>query len=367
MAAVPNSMVMAERSERRTTWVRIRGQYDRHGDPVTADVPAFLPPLPAAAPHDRLALARWLVDGRNPLTARVTVNRLWQMLFGVGLVRTAADFGTQGEWPSHPELLDWLATEFVRSGWDLRHVLRLCVLSATYRQASSAPPVAFLSDPADRMLARAPRFRLDAEQVRDQALAIAGLLHDQVGGPSARTYQPPGIWEAVGYPTSTTVRFVQDHGPALWRRSMYTFWKRTAPHPAMTAFDAPSRESCTVSRARTNTPLQALVTLNDVQFVECARAFAARMLHAGGDGDVARLAFGFRCCTAHAPDAGDLDVLTALLQRQRARYASDPAAAAALLAVGESPLSGDIAAPELAAFTVVASVLLNLDATLTRD
>jgi hypothetical protein len=285
----PSTLVMEELSQPRQAHVLIRGQYDQPGEPVQPGTPAVLPPLPADAPANRLGLARWLVDPAHPLTARVAVNRTWQQYFGVGIVATTEDFGSQGEWPSHPELLDWLAVEFVESGWNVKALHRLIVTSATYRQSSSATPEQYRRDPQNRLLARGPRFRLDAEMIRDNALAVSGLLVEHVGGKSVRPYQPEGLWEAVGYTTSNTARFTQDHGDALYRRSMYTFWKRTAPPPTMQIFDAPSREVCTVRRPRTNTPGAALALMNDVQFVEAARHLAARLYREQTD-DLARFA-----------------------------------------------------------------------------
>jgi hypothetical protein len=248
------------------------------------------------------------------LTARVEANRLWQIVFGTGIVRTSGDFGARGEWPSHPELLDWLATELVASGWDVRHLLRLMVTSATFRQDSRVTPDLFARDRENRLLARGPRMRLEAEEIRDGALAIGGLLVRDVGGPSVKPYQPDGLWRAVAYPTSNTADFVQDQGEALWRRSLYTFWKRTSPPPSMQLFDAPTRETCTVTRARTNTPLQALATLNDVQFVEAARALGERMLREAGPSIDERASYGFRCATARLPDERELAVLRGLVE-----------------------------------------------------
>src|SRR5262249_16028477 len=282
-AGAPVSMVMRERREPRRSFVLQRGRYDLPQQQVHDDVPAFLPPLPTAAVHDRLARARWLVQKDNPLTARVTVNRLWQQVFGRGLVDMPHDFGTKGSRPTHQDLLDWLACEFVDSGWDQRHMLRLMVTSATWRQSSAATPALLQRDPDNRLLARGGRRRLDAEVIRDQALLLAGLLVERRGGASVRPYQPPGVWEAVAFPSSNTRSYAQDHGEGLYRRSLYTFWKRTAPPALMALLDAPSRETCAVFRERTDTPLQALALLNDTGFAEAARAFAQRMLQQPGD------------------------------------------------------------------------------------
>jgi hypothetical protein len=361
----PSTLVMEDLSRPRQVNLLIRGQYDRPGAAVQLGVPAVLPPLPAGAPANRLGLARWLVDRGHPLTARVAVNRLWQQLFGVGIVATSEDFGSQGQWPSHPQLLDWLAVEFMESGWDTKSVLRLIVTSATYRQSSVATPESYRRDPTNRRLARGPRFRMDAEMVRDNALAVSGLLVERIGGKSVKPYQPEGIWEAVGYTSSNTARFTQDHGAALYRRSLYTFWKRTAPPPSMQIFDAPSREVCAAERPRTNTPAAALVLMNDVQFVEAARHLAARIYHAA-DNDSLRMRTGFRLVTAREPAESEQAVLRQLLYDCRNDYQHDGQAARALIGIGESPPDATIDPAELAAWTMVASSLLNLDETVTK-
>ncbi len=367
-AQVPRTMVMRERAEPRPARVLARGSYATPGDPVEPGVPSVLPPLESSdgARATRLELARWLVRPDHPLTARVAVNRAWLRYFGRGLVASAEDFGTRGAHPTHPELLDWLATEFVRSGWDVKALHRLIVTSATYRQSSRARPDAAALDPANALLARAPRLRLPAEAIRDGALAIGGLLVERVGGPSVRPYQPSGLWRVVAYPTSNTATFQRGEGDALWRRSLYTFWKRTSPPPTMALFDAPTRESCTVRRARTNTPLQALALMNDEQFVEAARTLAERMLRASGGDDAATAAHGFRLATSRAPDADEVAVLVRLARAQREELRADPAAAHALLAVGEAPVDESFDPVELAAWTLVASAILNLDETITR-
>jgi len=364
---IPGTLIARELEVPRPAHVLIRGQYDRPGEPVGPGVPAILPPLPPAEKTNRLTFARWLVSPEHPLTARVTVNRFWQQLFGIGLVRTSEDFGLRGEWPSHPELLDWLAVEFRESGWDVKRLLRLLVTSATYRQSSRVTPELLERDPENRLLARGPRHRLDAEVVRDSVLFVSGLLNLQMGGRGVRPYQPPGIWEAVGYTTSNTARYEQDHGAALYRRSLYTFWKRTAPPPFMVLFDAPSREQCVVRRDRTTTPLQALALMNDVQVVEASRHLAARMWREGGSNDPARLRHGFRLVTGREPSAEEAAILEENLGRQRARYQNDPEAARALMRVGESPAPEDIPATDLAAYTLVANLLLNLDEFLTKN
>ncbi|HEX6985849.1 MAG TPA: DUF1549 and DUF1553 domain-containing protein, partial [Planctomycetaceae bacterium] len=363
---IPSTLVMKDADQMREAFVLVRGEYDKHGEPVKPGVPAALPPLPADAPPNRLALANWLVNPGHPLTARVTVNRIWQQYFGTGLVETAGDFGAQGEWPSHPALLDWLAVEFVESGWDVKHLHRLIVTSATYRQSSTATPEKLAADPANRLLSRGPRFRLDAEVLRDSALAAGGLLVEKIGGESVKPYQPPGLWEAVGFTSSNTVNFVQDHGEKLYRRGLYTFWKRTAPPPMLQTFDAPTREQCVVRRPRTNTPLQALALMNDVQLVEAARHLAERMMKEGG-GPAERLAYGFRLVTSRAPLPQEVDVLVRNYEGHLAHYRSDADAAAKLLAVGESPRDASLDPAEHAAMTMAANLILNLDEAVTKE
>jgi len=364
---IPSSLVSQELPQPRKTWLLIRGQYDKHGEEVGPGVPSVLPPLPQSEVTNRLTLARWLVDPHHPLTARVTVNRFWQQFFGVGLVKTAEDFGTRGEWPSNPALLDWLATEFIRTGWDVKQMVRLFVTSAAYRQSSQVTPQLHELDPDDRLLARGPRYRLDAEVLRDEALSVSGLLNLEQGGRGVRPYQPPGIWEAVAYTTSNTGQYTQDHGAPLYRRSLYLFWKRTAPPPSMITFDAPSREQCRARRERTNTPLQALVTMNDPQYFEAARQLGYRMLHEGGADDPSRLRYGFRLATARLPNPKECAILGESLAAQRARYAGDAEAAKKAVAVGESPMPADTAPADLAAYTMVANLLLNLDEVLTKN
>ena len=363
----PSTLVMQEMPAPRDAFVLHRGEYDKPGEKVARGVPAVLPPLPADAPANRLGLARWLVDPAQPLTARVTVNRFWQRYFGTGLVKTSNDFGSQGEWPSHPELLDWLAVEFVESGWDVKAMQRLIVTSATYRQSAAAGPEAYAADPENRLLARGPRFRMDAEVVRDNALAVSGLLVRKIGGPSVKPYQPAGLWRAVGYTSSNTAVFKQDAGEALYRRGLYTFWKRTSPPPTLLLLDAPSRETCSVRRERTNTPLAALALMNDKQFVEAARALAQRMMREGGDSPDGRAAYGFRLATARQPRPEELAVLTDQFNRHLKRFQENGQAAAGLLAVGDSPRDESLDAGQLAAWTLVANLILNLDETVTKN
>jgi hypothetical protein len=361
------TMISKELDKPRPSWVLIRGEYDKHGEPVSPGVPSVLPALPPSEETNRLTFAQWLIDPKHPLTARVTVNRIWQQFFGVGLVKTSEDFGTKGEWPSHPELLDWLATEFMRAGWDVKRLVKLMVTSAVYRQDSKVTPALLNADPENRLLGRGPRFRLDAEALRDEALYISGLLDLEMGGRGVRPYQPPGIWEAVGYTTSTTAKYQQDHGNSLYRRSLYLFWKRTAPPPTMTTFDAPSREKCRARRERTNTPLQALITLNDPQYFEAARHLGYRMMREGGTEDRAKLRYGFRLATGRMPGEDECAVLQESLRAQRAHYQADAEAATQTISVGESPVPEDVEAPELAAYTMVANLILNLDEVLTRN
>jgi hypothetical protein len=363
---IPTTLIMEEMPQRRDAFVLIRGEYDKKGEKVQPAVPAALPPLPEGAPANRLGLAQWLVSPEHPLTARVAVNRYWQKFFGVGIVKTAEDFGSQGEWPKHPELLDWLATEFIRTGWDIKRMQRLLVTSATYRQSSKVTPQLLQVDRENRLLARGHRFRMDAEMVRDNALFVSGLLVDRIGGGSVKPYQPAGLWEAVGYTDSNTAKFTRDNGEALYRRSMYTFWKRTAPPPSMMLFDAPSREACTVRRSRTNTPLQALALMNDEQFVEASRHLAERILLEGGSNTQERINFVFRHLLARAPDPDEAQVLAEQLAEHSKRYREDPEAATRLLSVGESKRNDSLDAGEVAAWTMIANLMLNLDETLTK-
>lgn len=362
--AIPTTMVAKESAQPRETHVLLRGEYDKPGDRVTASVPAILPALPAGAPTNRLGLARWLVDPAHPLTARVNVNRFWQQFFGVGLVKTTEDFGAQGERPSHPELLDWLATEFVRSGWNVKHLQRLMLTSATYRQSSRATPELLARDPENRLLARGPRFRVDGEVVRDTALFVSGLLVEKTGGPSVKPFEPAGLWEAVSFNNSQ--KYVPDQGEGAYRRSLYTYWKRQSPPPNMLLFDAPTREYCVVRRPRTNTPLQALALLNDPQFIEAARAFAQRVLTHGDPDTDSRLAYAFRLAAGRQPARAEIRILRETLEQERAGFRSDPAAANALLAVGAFQAGKGADPVELAAWTTVVSMILNLDETVTK-
>lgn len=365
--AIAVTMIMADLPQPRDTFVLKRGEYDKPGEKVEANVPAMFPPLPEGAPRNRLGLARWLVDPSHPLTARVTVNRYWQQYFGTGIVKTAEDFGKQGQWPTNPALLDWLAVEFIESGWDIKALQKLIVMSSTYRQASIVSPELLALDPDNDFLARGPRFRLDAEVVRDSALAMSGLLVEVTGGKSVRPYQPDGIWESVAFVGSTTQNYKRDEGDALYRRSLYTFWKRTAPPPSLMAFDAPSRETCVARRARTNTPLQALVLMNDTQYVEASRKLAARVMLEGGDSVASQLSYAFATCTARTPTDHELSVLLRVHSEQLSHYQSNPAEAEKLLVTGASPRTDGLDPAEHAAMTMMANLILNLDETITRE
>jgi hypothetical protein len=352
--------VMQERGEAAMAYILYRGEYDKRRDRVKADTPDVLPAF-GDLPRNRLGFARWLLREDQPLTARVTVNRFWQEVFGSGLVRTAGDFGVSGELPSHPELLDWLAIEFRETGWDVKRFFKLLVTSATYRQSAAATPEKVEKDPQNRLLARGPRFRMDAEVIRDYALAASGLLVDRIGGPSVKPYQPDGVWEAVAMPESNTRIYQRDRGESLYRRTLYTFWKRAAPPASLEVFNAPSREVCTVRRERTDTPLQALVTLNDPQFVEAARGLAQLALAQPGDSADCRIDFMARRLLARPLGPEEMQVVKASADRLIAYYQSHPEDAAQLLAVGElkPPRSPETAI--VAAWTMLANELMNLD------
>lgn len=365
---VPTTMIMEELPEPRDTYVLKRGEYDKpiKDEKLGAGVPAFLPPLPKDAKPDRLALAQWLVARENPLTARVAVNRLWKRFFGTGLVETVENFGVQSEPPSHPELLDWLASELIDSGWDLQHIIRTIATSSTYQQSYYDSPRLDEMDPDNRLLARGPRHRLPAELIRDNALAISGLLSKKIGGPPVFPYQPDGLWDdlaggANGGP------YKQSTGEDLYRRSLYTFRKRTVSHPTTSTFDAPSFEYCTVDRATTNTPLQALAMLNDTTYTEAARCFASRMMSEGGDSPKERLTFGFRVATSRYPTADELAVLEQSLQQYRTQFEEDQQAAEKILSAGAAPQQKGQPASELASYATIAGILLNLDETITKE
>ncbi len=365
---IPTTLVFRELNEPKPAFILKRGEYDQKGEPVERGIPEFLPPLPEGAPRDRLGFAQWLVAENHPLTARVAVNRFWQHCFGIGLVKTSEDFGSQGEPPSHPELLDWLAVQFREDGWDVKQFMKQLVMSATYRQSSRITPDRLAKDPRNRLLSRGPRFRLDAEMLRDQALAVSGLLVEKIGGPSVKPPQPPGLWEAVGYTSSNTAKFTPDHGvEKVHRRSLYTFWKRTAPPPEMNTFDAPSRESCTVRRERTNTPLQALLLMNDPQFVEPARALAERVLKETPSASEERIKAMFRLVTARWPDATEVATLHAAFQDHLDHFVQHPEAARRLISIGERKPDESLAPSELASWTMIANLILNLDEVINKE
>ena len=354
---VPEIMVMKELPHRRQTYLLKRGAYDARGEPVEPDTPEQIFPFAKDLPRNRLGLAEWIIDPKNPLTARVAVNRAWRLHFGAGLVVTEEDFGTQGKLPTHPALLDWLAATFIEHHWDLKQLHKLIVMSATYRQSSQAGPELLVKDPDNQLLARGPKHRLRAEEIRDNALAISGLLSHRIGGASVKPYQPEGLWEQSG----TASHYVQDKGEGLYRRSLYTFWKRIVPPPSMLIFDAPTREVCTARRETTTTPLQALVLLNDPQFVEAARVLAADLVRQCGDNLADCIRKGFRLTTGRQPKPREQDLLQSLYEEQLKHFEADPAAADQYLKIGEHPLDQALPRPQLAATAVLASALMNLD------
>ena len=356
-------MVMQELDPPRDAYVLIRGAYDRHGEKVSRNVPAIFPPLPKGVPNNRLGFARWLVDPSHPLTARVTVNRFWQMYFGTGLVKTVENFGSQGDPPSHPELLDWLATEFIRTGWNVKAFQKLIVTSATYRQSSRVTPQLLEKDPENRLLARGPRVRLSANTIRDQALAISGLLNEKLGGPSVKPYQPAGLWKEL----SSGEDYKTDTGGKLYRRSLYTFWKRTSPPPAMAVFDAAGRETCVVRATRTSSPLQALNLMNDVTYLEASRVLAEHMIERGGETPASRVAYAFRRATARPPTPKEREILLGSFDHFETVYDNDPGAAEKFINQGEYARDKRVDVKELAAYTAVASLILNLDETINKQ
>jgi hypothetical protein len=369
---LPTTMVMQESPEPRPAHILIRGEYDKRGEAVTSGVPSSLPPLRADAPSNRLGLAQWLVSPEHPLTSRVAVNRIWQMVFGIGLVKTVDDFGQQGEWPSHPELLDWLAVEYqeghskhasvANDGWDTKRLLRQIVTSAAYGQSSRTSMELQQRDPENRLLARGPRFRLPAEMIRDAALASSGLLVEQIGGPSVKPYQPEGLWKDLA-----GLDYEQDHGPSLYRRSLYTFWKRTVAPPSMLAFDAAGRETCIVKETRTNTPLQALNLMNDITYVEASRLLAERMMTDGGTAPADRIRRAFVLLLARPPRTKELDILIADYDQHLSHFRSHHDDADALTKIGEYPRNAELDVVELATCTTVAGLILNLDEAVTRE
>ena len=364
VSMLPEVMVMRDLDEPRPTYILDRGQYDARTERVARATPAAVLPFSEELPKNRLGLARWLLDPNNPLPARVTVNRYWQMYFGVGLVGTPDDFGSQGSLPTHPALLDWLATKFVESGWDVKALQRLIVTSSTYKQSSVADPDLLARDPENMLLARGPSYRLPAEMLRDNALAVSGLLVDDIGGPPVRPYQPEGLWRELA--TRNATKYEQDQGEKLYRRSMYTIWKRTAPPPSMMTFDASERNICTVRRQATSTPLQALVLLNDPQFVEAARVLAARLFDAVPEHSEARLSLGYRLLTSRYPDVAMLNLLGSHYEQELESFGEDRASALQLLSVGEHLLDDGHDPVQLAALTVVMSTIMNFDAAVTK-
>ena len=377
-SSLPSTMVMKEKATPKDAFILNRGEYDQPTEKVGRNLPAVLPPLPEGEPVNRLGLARWLVSGEHPLTARVWVNRTWERLFGYGIVKTSENFGSQAEWPVHPELLDWLAVEFAKPSvlpkvagkpskpWDMKGMIKFIMLSQAYRQSSSAPEELYRRDPENRLLARGPRFRLTGELVRDQALAASGLLIPKIGGPSTRPYMPVGVWSETNR-YGNLKNYKADTGEGLYRRSMYTIWKRTAAPPSMLLFDAPNREICTPKRARTNTPLQALALMNEVTYVEAARALAQRMMKEGGDSVDSRLLTGFRLVTARTPDQATLDILKKGFEGRIKEFEKDPESAKTLIMEGASKPDSSLSTPELAAYSATASILLNLDRVITKD
>lgn len=356
---IPDTMVMEELPKPRDTFILIRGQYDKHGEKVQPGLPAVLPPMPAGEPMNRLGLAKWIVDPSNPLTARVQVNRLWEKFFGTGLVKTSENLGTQAETPSNPELLDWLATELIRDHWDLKAFQKLIVTSAAYRQASTLTPELLERDPENRLIARGPRLRLPAETIRDEALAVSGLLVERIGGPSVKPYEPANLWD--GNLFGNLGKYVPDKGDGLYRRGLYMFWKRTATPPNMTVFDMPSREYCVIKRSRTNTPLQALDLLNDPTYLEASRVLAEHIMTDGGSTPAERIAYCFHRATCRTPTAREGEILLEGFERQLARYRKDRPAAEKFVSVGDWPRDPKLDVSELAAYTMTASVILNLD------
>jgi pyruvate-formate lyase-activating enzyme len=369
--AIPITYIAEELPMPREARLLKRGSYATPGEKVDRAIPKVFGTLPLSLPKNRLGLANWLTDPKNPLTSRVFVNRVWQQHFGVGLVASAEDFGSRGDWPTHPELLDYLAVRFMQEGWSLKQLHRLILNSAAWRQSASAGPDKRAKDPENKLYSRGPRFRLDAEVVRDTALYVSGLLVERPGGKGDKPYQPSGLWEAIAYPISDTARYMQDHGDALYRRSLYLFWKRTSPPPTMLLFDAPMRESCVVRRSTTNTPTQALATLNETGFVEASRAFAQRVLKTTfpkppADRERARLSVAFRLATGRTPSAPEQAVMLDLLRTELAGYRANPLGAIKAVSIGESKRDATLDPAEHAAWMVVCNLILNLDETLTQ-
>jgi hypothetical protein len=367
--SAPGTFIFRDLEKPRESFIMLRGQYDKPAEKVEPAIPAVLPQIANESGRrlNRLDLAKWLVSPENPLTARVTVNRLWQQFFGTGLVKTSYDFGSQGEPPSHPELLDWLAADLRDNGWDVKRFVKQLVMSDAFRRDANVTTEMLAKDPANRLYARGPRLRLDAEQIRDNALFVSGLLNPQMGGPGVKPYQPPNIWEPVGYSDSNTRFYLQDHGPALYRRSLYVFLKRTAPPPFMSNFDGPNREQVCMVRERSNTPLQALQLMNDTQHFEAARALAERVLTEGGKTDESRINWLYRTVLSRRPTTAEQIVVAKALGRQLEIYRADPAAAEKAIKVGESSPKNIAPPDETAAWTMIANLVLNLDETVSRN
>jgi hypothetical protein len=362
---VPPTMVMSEMATPRQATVLKRGEYDQPGEAVSPNVPHSLPPLTDGVPTNRLGLAQWLIEANNPLTARVAVNRWWQLYFGTGIVETVEDFGSQGTWPTHPELLDWLAIELIASNWNVKAMQKRIVMSATYRQSSHVTTALLQRDPKNQLLARGPRFRLPAEAIRDNALSVSGLLGQRLGGPSVKPYQPAGLWRDVS--VSQSVIYKQDRGEDLYRRSMYTFWKRTCPPPSLSTFDAPDRETCQIRRSQTNTPLQALVLMNDPTYVEAARMLAERVMLEGGESGESKVNHVYRLVLARRCRPAEQRAMLSLLEEARTRFRAETEKASALLNIGDSARNAKLDPIELAAWTTVTSVLLCLDETISKE
>lgn len=362
-------MIMQDQKKPRKTYILNRGQYDQpiKDHVIQAGTPSVLPPITTKGRKNRLDLARWLVAKEHPLTARVTVNRYWNLIFGRGLVKTVTDFGAQGEYPTHPKLLDWLAVDFIEHGWDNRHLLKKILMSATYQQDSAATPQLYRHDPENRLLARGPRFRLQGDIIRDSALYISGLLVDHVGGPGVKPYQPKGLWKEVALEDAKLVKvYKRDHGEKLYRKSMYTYWKRSAPPPNMQTFDAPTREKCTISRQRTNTPLQALVLMNDPQFLEASRFLAERILKDGGPTLNEKITSAWNWSVAHPPDQSIINNIKQYYHKMHDMYQQSPKSAKELLSIGEKERDKNLKLAEHAAWTMVASMIFNMDEFITK-
>ena len=363
--AIPEVMIMEDIVPARDTYILNRGMYNSPTKEVSAGTPEIIAPFPDDYPKNRLGLAWWLTDRNNPLTARVSVNRYWQVIFGHGIVSTPDDFGSQGSLPTHPQLLDWLAVDFMDTDWDLKELLKKMVMSSTYRQSPRIRPDALQKDYDNTYYGRSSNNRLTAEMIRDHVLAISGLLNTEIGGPPVKPYQPAGVWKAVAN-TIGEYKYRQSQGNLVHRKSLYTYWKRTIPPPSMITLDASTRDKCTVKRQATNTPLQSLVLLNDPQYVEASRILAERMMKEGGLDVEARIIFAFRLATSRSPNAAELGELVDLYDQQIQYYSQTPEASAALFSIGDSLVDSDIDNIKLAASTIIASTIINLDETVRK-